>query len=434
MSTIYHDYIPFCFRPLPNNWVKDELFEPYCVDEKNNTCKAGDVQGRFYYRLTAKYEEHYSLFSRIGRAFLGVILILTVQFAFKSGRERIGDLFYTSVENIHLIRLAIDGDGEEAYIRSSIVSPELASRLEEINKIKCPIARETGIAATQGFYINSSGNKIPLRSGAELFEGSRLVSNTILDHPVEPKYEECEILVLHQDCLEAAQLELNYKAKKVAVLMLASPIEPGGGMEDGNIGQEEDLCRRSDIFGFMWDQSHFMEADSLYNLVDVQQAHQVNPQYSSMTNNRMIHVPQVTVFRSGTNDDYKMLEPPFEVGMLVSPGLDRPKYEKVDGKTRYTRVEDEEQLRKLIMTQLKVAYDENYDTVILGAFGCGAFYNPPELVAEFYKQIIGTYFKGAFEKIVFAILDDGHPLEHNPEGNLKPFQECFESHFDTGRI
>jgi len=55
-----------------------------------------------------------------------------------------------------------------------------------------------------------------------------------------------------------------------------------------------------------------------------------------------------------------MLETPFEVGILVSPGLDRPGYEKIDGKTQYTRVEDEEQLRKLIMTQLKVAYDENY--------------------------------------------------------------------------
>jgi len=123
-----------------------------------------------------------------------------------------------------------------------------------------------------------------------------------------------------------------------------------------------------------------------------------------------------------------MLETPFEVGILVSPGLDRPGYEKIDGKTQYTRVEDEEQLRKLIMTQLKVAYDENYDTVILGAFGCGAFYNPPELIAESYKQIIGTYFKGAFKKIVFAIIDDGHTLEHNPEGNLKPFQKCFESY------
>ena len=209
--------------------------------------------------------------------------------------------------------------------------------------------------------------------------------------------------------------------------MLSSPTEAGGGMHAENEGQEEDLCRRSDIFGFMWDQSHFLAKTECYRLVEVERAHQKNPQYSTMTTNRMIHVPQVTVFRAGKKDHYKMLEKPFEVGMLVSPGLDRPEYEKVDRKTRYKREEDVEQLRKLIMTQLKVAYDESYETVILGAFGCGAFWNPPEIIAEFYKNIIETYFKGAFKKIVFAILDDGPAGKHNPEGNFKPFQQSFTS-------
>ena len=78
------------------------------------------------------------------------------------------------------------------------------------------------------------------------------------------------------------------------------------------------------------------------------------------------------------------------------------------------------------MTQLKVAYEENYDTVILGAFGCGAFSNPSELIAKFYKKIIDKYFAGAFKKIIFAILDDGHQGKHNPQGNFKPFLKCFE--------
>ncbi len=611
MPIIYHD-LP---QVIPNNWVKNELFEPCIVNEQNDTWNEGVDQGT-QYRLISKYEEHYGLLPRIGRAFLGVILIITLQFAFKSGREWIGDLFCKSIKNIHIIkeylpngelidvyvsmagnpahmghmqmialgvnRLVKEGYkiskvrvtlSDEKYLEEKVrlhnvtilhhnkseekemlkiliprpmrieflkatiqqakdekvldeqldieysqnsresdhlaafqvcgvdfandpldplnrvkhavivtrdgqkperfteahtkdyrrfivdnvdkttskysssriqngayeLLPEsvrksyemmhqaLATRYEGIKEFKCPIAEGTGIACAVGFYVTSRGIK-NLRTGAQLLEQSRNIPNSILGHPVEPKYEKSEIVVNNQDCLEAAQCELKNKAKKVAVLMLASPIEPGGAMEEGNNGQEEEICRRSDIFGFMWDQAHFMATHSLYNLVDVQRAHQANPQYSLMTNNRMIHVPQVTVFRSGKSDNYKMLENPFEVGMLVSPGLDRPGYEKIDGKKRYTRVEDEEQLRKLIMTQLKVAYDENYDTVILGAFGCGAFYNPPELIAEFYKQILGTYFKGAFEKIVFAIIDDGHTLEHNPEGNLKPFQKCFESH------
>lgn len=74
---------------------------------------------------------------------------------------------------------------------------------------------------------------------------------------------------------------------------------------------------------------------------------------------------------------------------------------------------------------LKVSYDQGYDTVILGAFGCGAFWNPPELIAKFYKKIISEHFQDAFKKIVFAILEDGMQESHNPKGNVKLFQQCF---------
>ncbi len=349
-------------------------------------------------------------------------------------------------------------------------SASQATLFEEVKKFSCPIARVTGIAIAKGFYITSSGKKIFLRSGVQLLEGSRVVANAVLNFPTNPnlflastittaasvttttttttmttatqappannqfqRYEKSEIVVIEQDCLYSAEMELKNGAKKVAVLMLASPLEPGGAMEEGNNGQEEELCRRADVFGFMWDQARGFAKSSMYNLVDLKEAHEKNPQYSSMTNNRMIHVPQVTVFRSGKDDNYKMLEAPFEVGMLVSPGLNRPGYEKINGKTRYLRAEDEEQLLKVLSTQLKVAYEEGYDTVILGAFGCGAFSNPPELIAEYYKKIIDTHFKGAFKKIIFAILDNGVPGKHNPEGNLKPFQQCFEFN-QKGRI
>lgn len=298
-----------------------------------------------------------------------------------------------------------------------------ATLLEEAKNFSCPIAQSTGKALAEGFYTGPSGKKIPLRSGAQLLEGSRSISHAALTHPMKSRYEKSEIVVVEQDCLYAAEMELKNGAKKVAVLMLASPIEPGGAMEEGNNGQEEELCRRSNIFGFMWDQARGFAKTFLYNLVDVKIAHQVNPEYASMTNNRMIHVPQVTVFRSGKDANYKMLETPFEVGMLISPGLDRPEYDKAC----FKRTADQEQLLKVLSTQLTVAYEENYDTVILGAFGCGAFFNPPDLIADSYKTIIDTYFKAAFKKITFAILDNDTPGKHNPEGNLKPFQQCFES-------
>ena len=42
------------------------------------------------------------------------------------------------------------------------------------------------------------------------------------------------------------------------------------------------------------------------------------------------------------------------------------------------------------------------DVVILGAFGCGAFQNPPEVVAEAYREILPE-FDGCFDVIEFAV-------------------------------
>ena len=58
-----------------------------------------------------------------------------------------------------------------------------------------------------------------------------------------------------------------------------------------------------------------------------------------------------------------------------------------------------EEMFKLI---LDVAKENQNEVVILGAFGCGAFQNPPDVVATCYKQLMQEY-DGAFETIEFAI-------------------------------
>jgi uncharacterized protein (TIGR02452 family) len=423
MSIIYHHSL--ANNEISSDWIKDKEFEPYDVNE-NNQLYQEDVDSGQRYRLISKYEEHYGILTRIVRATLRVILTLGTSFIFRSQRERINDLFSNSIKNVHMIKEFNDSRYEETFrIQCPIAKEFNDSRYEEIFRIQCPIAKETGLAILRGFYLTPSGTKIPLSSGAELLKISQVALNMILEQSVEPKYSKTTYVVVNKDCLEAAQEELIKGARKVAVLMLASPIEPGGAMEEGNNGQEEDLCRRSTIFGFMYDQARYLATTVLYNLVDLKGARDTQPSYSSMINNKMIHVPQVTVFRAGKNHNYQLLEQSFEVGILVSPGLNRPAYEKIEGKPRYKRKEDKQQLLKLMTTQLKVSYDENYDTVILGAFGCGAFCNPPELIAKYYKKIIDKYFQRAFKKVIFAILDDGARTAHNPQGNLQPFQTYF---------
>lgn len=51
---------------------------------------------------------------------------------------------------------------------------------------------------------------------------------------------------------------------------------------------------------------------------------------------------------------------------------------------------------------LEIAAKKGNDVVILGAFGCGAFGNPPEVVARAMKTVVDEY-RNAFETIEFAV-------------------------------
>lgn len=59
--------------------------------------------------------------------------------------------------------------------------------------------------------------------------------------------------------------------------------------------------------------------------------------------------------------------------------------------------------RKLVVVLMAAAM-EGFDTVVLGAFGCGAFGNSPAMVSEVMKNILEEdRFKGVFSHIIFPI-------------------------------
>ena len=71
-----------------------------------------------------------------------------------------------------------------------------------------------------------------------------------------------------------------------------------------------------------------------------------------------------------------------------------------------------------IRTIFRIALQNNHNAIVLGAFGCGIFHNPPEDIAKCFDIVINEKeFKNAFEKIVFAILED------NKSGNFLPFKK-----------
>ena len=69
---------------------------------------------------------------------------------------------------------------------------------------------------------------------------------------------------------------------------------------------------------------------------------------------------------------------------------------------------------------LAIAQAFGHVTLVLGAWGCGAFQNDPYGTATDFRQALEHHFDGAFSDIVFAMTD------WSPERKfLGPFRDVF---------
>ena len=82
----------------------------------------------------------------------------------------------------------------------------------------------------------------------------------------------------------------------------------------------------------------------------------------------------------------------------------------------------EETLCRSSALNLTLDCDPSYDTLILGAWGCGAFGNDAERTVANFREALEGEFHGAFSKIVFAI-NDWSPKRKF----LGPFRDAFEA-------
>lgn len=137
-------------------------------------------------------------------------------------------------------------------------------------------------------------------------------------------------------------------------------------------------------------------------------------------------MPNVYVFRANESLAYDFIEP-FCLGFVA---VAAPKF-------RGGQAPDfEDTFKTRVRMILNVGLAQGHDALVLSAFGCGAFHNPPALVAKLFqvclilklKDVIlsDTGLYGNYRKVVFAILDDHNSYQlHNPDGNYAPFVARF---------
>lgn len=202
----------------------------------------------------------------------------------------------------------------------------------------------------------------------------------------------------------------HYKSYgRVAVLNFANPEVPGGGVKKGAAAQEECLCRCSNLYPCI-------SSSAVYD--DFYGYHYKHGRF--FYSDRVIYTKDITVFK---DDNLNLLdrEQWFNVDVLTcsAPFIAKRKYT--------NKAALFELFKSRVKNIINVAIDNNADVLILGAFGCGAFKNPPELVAKAFKTVISeNHYDEFFRKIVFAIKSSNNDDPFEPCPNLMAFEFEFD--------
>jgi len=209
---------------------------------------------------------------------------------------------------------------------------------------------------------------------------------------IGPATPETAVEVANQTSFSAAR-RLMAEGFDPLILNMANGVSPGGGFLAGSRAQEEYLCRSSSLWSTIKDNPMYA-------------THHAQGNYES--SDWMILSPAVPVFR---DDSGETLEAPWVASFITAAapvahrvGVDR----------------SAELMERRIHRLLSVAASYGYDSLVLGAWGCGAFRNDPHRVAEFFREALLGDFDGCFREIVFAITDWSEDRDF-----LTPFVKAF---------
>lgn len=276
-----------------------------------------------------------------------------------------------------------------------------------IKRHNAEIFRQTSAIIKDSFYIAPSGKRIELDLQAT-------IDGECCSHNEQPRTDAQKVeggttvIVEQGDCLKVAE-RLVKEGYHPALLNFASAGHPGGGVERGARAQEETICRRStltrSIFSF----------DANYARRYGYELHSGNNYpISRSLDFSVIYSPCVTVFRE-TGPNYTLMEEPFRIGVITNAALN------MNGRFSIQLTPDghipekgKAITRNKIRTIFRLGLHKGHDSLVLGAFGCGAFKTPPYEMAQLFKEVMNEdEFNDRYRLITFAILCDHNDISHN---------------------
>ena len=249
-----------------------------------------------------------------------------------------------------------------------------------------------------GQYRTSSGLMVDISDQVSLS-----VKGTV-SYPPDVSFGEVNIgehetaIEIENETTLSAGRRLLESGHNPVVLNFASATTPGGGFLKGARAQEEYLSRSSCLY-------ECLRASPMYGF------HRTN--YDPLYTNYVIYSPHVPVFRNDAGD---LLRDPYTIGMITSPATNA---KRVPTSKRH-EIGPAMWLR--ILKVLSVGISHGHNSIVLGAWGCGAFGNDAYDMAQLFRKALDDSFRGSYQRVVFAIVD------WSPDSRfIGPFEKVFQS-------
>ncbi len=170
---------------------------------------------------------------------------------------------------------------------------------------------------------------------------------------------------------------------RITALNFANAMFPGGGYLLGGNAQEESLCRASLLYYTIRTQKQYYRRNRLHVL----------PDYTDT----MIYTENVPVIRQ---HDGSLLDKPVLCNFITCPAVNRTL-----GKVLFSRSYLHAVMERRIAGIVQLAVSRQSDTIILGAFGCGAFGNRREEVFSLFENAVNRFVPDQIQ-VLFAVPEE----------------------------
>ena len=262
---------------------------------------------------------------------------------------------------------------------------EVVSQRSSLTKV----AYETLETLKYGGYKTALGEQVDIRAQLDA-----AIAGTIYypeDMPDKDYVAVKPIIEVVNETTTQAAVHLKYPdhlkhpdPTDVVALNFANGTNEGGGFISGALAQEEYLCRCSGLYPCLKSQPKFYSDNRGCG--------------NHLYTDGIIYSPKVPFIR---NSHYYFIHNPFELSIITAPApclryMNDEDMTYVDGTIRHRAIKI-----------LQVAEAHGHRTIILGAWGCGAFGNDPKMVAEAFMYALGVV--PTFEHVVFAVYDQREP-------------------------